>query len=156
MNIVQAFSIDHWSRFVVKQTHSRLRPMRSIARPSVTWEKLDIENGRLWNPTIPIHGPRSIQHGWEWYEMCFFVHWTPLSTTIFCFDLPEPLQPTTVKSALTSNMEKIDFSDPYAVFSVLLYELVSLYDSSVWSIRNHICEWESVCLITTSYMSIVD
>ena len=146
MKIVQAFSIDHWSRFVVKQTHKKLRPKRSFIRHHATWEKLDRGEGYLPNPNVPIHGPGSIQHGWEWYEMGFFIHWTPPhSTIILCFDLPEHLQ-TTIRSALASSTYKINFSDPYSVFSVLSYELLSLYDSSVWSIRNHICDWEAVRL----------
>lgn len=29
---------------------------------------------------------------------------------------------------------------------MLLYELLSLYDVSVWSLRNQICDWEAVFL----------
>ncbi|RYP21592.1 hypothetical protein DL767_009232 [Monosporascus sp. MG133] len=48
-----------------------------------------------------------------------------------------------IKSALTSGADKTDFSDAYSVFAVALYELLSLYDNSVWSIRDHICGWEA-------------
>jgi hypothetical protein len=145
---------DHWSRFVVKQTHEKLRPKRSFIRHQSKWEKLDLGTGRLPNPDVPIHGPQSIPHGWEWYEMGFFVHWTPHSTTILCFDLPEHLK-VSLQSALTSSTDKPDFSNPYSVFPVLLYELLSLYDSSVWSIRNHICDWEAVSLYMLILMSAV-
>ena len=133
--------VDHWSRFIVKQTRQKLRPKRSFVRHNLALE--DLGPNAL---SMPIHGTRSIQHGWEWYEMGFFVHWTPPhSTKILCFDLPDHLQ-AILQSALTSNLDKIDFYNPYSVFSMLLYELLSLYDVSVWSLRNHICDWEAVCL----------
>ncbi|OCK73236.1 purine and uridine phosphorylase, partial [Lepidopterella palustris CBS 459.81] len=141
----------HWSRFVVKQTHKNLRPKRSFIRHHAALEELDLEKGHLPNTNEPIHGPRSILHGWEWYEMCLFVHWTPPhSTTILCFDLPKQLQ-TLVQSALTSNPDMTGCSDPYSVFSVILYNVLCLYDNSVWSIRNHICEWEATRLQEPDY-----
>jgi len=64
---------------------------------------------------------------------------------ILCFDLPERFQ-ISIQSTMTASTNKIDFSDPYSVFAVIVYELISLYDNSVWSIRNHICDWEVVGL----------
>ncbi|RYP60604.1 hypothetical protein DL770_009958 [Monosporascus sp. CRB-9-2] len=127
---------NHWSRFVIKQTHEKLRPKHSFTRHHAT-------SSKLASPNVPIHGPHSIPHGWEWCEMGFFVHWTPPSSTIvLCFDLPQHFQ-ILVKLALTSSADKINFSDPYSIFAVVLHELLSLYDNSVWSIRNHICNWEA-------------
>lgn len=95
-------------------------------------------------PETPIHDSQTIQHGWEWYEIGFLVRWTPpSSTTIICFDLPQHVQ-SSVQSALASRINSSGFSDPFVLFAALLYELVSMYDNSVWSIRNHICEWEAV------------
>ncbi|KAF2181128.1 hypothetical protein K469DRAFT_590272 [Zopfia rhizophila CBS 207.26] len=100
----------------------------------------DSEEGCRPNPNVPIHGPGSIQHGWERYDRGVLIHWTPHSTTIPCFDLPEHLQ-MAIHSALASS--KDNYTDRYSVLSVLFYELLSLYDSSVWSVRNHICDWEA-------------
>ena len=75
--------------------------------------------------------------------MGFFVCWTPHHTTIMCFDLPQHFQ-MAFQSTLTSSKDNVELSDPYAVFTVLLYQMISLYDNSVWSIRNHICDWEAV------------
>ncbi|OCK81526.1 purine and uridine phosphorylase [Lepidopterella palustris CBS 459.81] len=133
---------NHWSRFVVKQIHTKLRHKRSFTRHDSISEKRDPGGNRLPNHNVPLHGPQSIQHGWEWYEMGFLVHWRPDNTTILCLDLPEPLQ-ASIQSALSSSTDEIDFSDPYSFFSILLHEVLSLYDSSVWSLRNHICEWEA-------------
>ncbi|OIW26742.1 hypothetical protein CONLIGDRAFT_716965 [Coniochaeta ligniaria NRRL 30616] len=133
---------NHWSRFVIKQTHERLQPKPSFTRHNCSLYKPVHGHSSVPNSDAPIHDSRSIQHGWEWYDIGFFIHWTPpCSTTIICSDLPQHAQ-TSVQSALTSRLNSTEFSDPYAVFAVLLYELVPLYDNSVWSIRNHICEWE--------------
>ena len=135
--------LDYWSRFVIKQTHERLRPKRNFIRHPVTWQTLDLKSSPLPNLRVPIHCSRSIQHGWEWYEMGFFVHWAPHNTTIICLDLPQHFQES-IQSSLASSRDNIELSDPYAVYTVLLCQIVTLYDNSVWSIRNHICNWESV------------
>ncbi|KAF2179935.1 purine and uridine phosphorylase [Zopfia rhizophila CBS 207.26] len=129
---------NHWSRFIVKQTHKELQPKSSFTRHHSTGEI-----GNLLNPNTPIHGPQSIRHGWEWYEMGFFVHWTPPhSTTLLCFDIPGHMR-ASLRSALSSSIDNIDLSDPYSVFSIIIYELLSLYNDSVWSLRNHICGVEA-------------
>lgn len=129
---------NHWSRFIVKQTHKELRPKSSFIRHNSA-----LEMGNLPHTHTPVHGPRSIKHGWEWYEMGFFVHWTPpYSTTLLCFDLPGHMK-ASFQSALSSSMDNNDLSDPYSIFSIVLFELLSIYNDSVWSMRNHICDVEA-------------
>ena len=77
--------------------------------------------------------------------MGFFVHWErPHTTTILCFDMPESHQPL-LQQSFSCNYNKFDHADPYSIFSVLVYDILALYDTSVWSMRNHICNWEAVC-----------
>lgn len=131
--------VAHWSRFVIKQVYDRLRPKRSFTRHPAA-------SSSPQGPNISMHDSRSIQHGWEWYEMGFFVHWEPHSgATIFCFDLPPHFQGS-IQSAFTSSTGNVVLSDPYSIFAILLHELLPLYDNSVWSLRNHICGWEAVSL----------
>ncbi|KAH7350407.1 hypothetical protein BKA66DRAFT_476291 [Pyrenochaeta sp. MPI-SDFR-AT-0127] len=132
-------SYNHWSRFIVKQTHTELRPKSSFTRHYSFGEISPLSKSNA-----PIHGPGSVKHGWEWYEMGFFVHWTPpCSTTLLCFDLPEHMK-ASFQSALQSVTEKSDLIDPYAVFGTVIHEILSLYNDSVWSLRNHICSMEAV------------
>ncbi|KAL8669047.1 MAG: hypothetical protein Q9168_006347 [Polycauliona sp. 1 TL-2023] len=51
----------------------------------------------------------------------------------------------TVRETLSSKQTKFDYADPYSVFSIIVYDILMLYDVSVWSMRNHICKWEAVC-----------
>jgi hypothetical protein len=136
----------------VKQTHKGLRPKRSFIRHDATLEQADLEKDKSMKQNIPIHGPQTISYGWEWYEMGFLVHWTPLSTTVLCIDLPQHLQ-ASIQTALMSSIDRTRFSNPYSIFVVLFSEVLSLYDNSVWSIRNHICDWEAVAFQTPSSLS---
>lgn len=136
---------DHWSRFSIKQTTKDLRPKRSFTPHHSSWGTLDLRGNIHSDHKTPLHDPQSIPHGWEWYEIGFFIHWTPPhNTKILCFDLPEHMQ-MSLRSALMSSANT-DLSDPYSIFSVIFYQVLTLYDNSVWSIRNHICNWESVRL----------
>ncbi|KAF2181367.1 hypothetical protein K469DRAFT_713803 [Zopfia rhizophila CBS 207.26] len=47
------------------------------------------------------------------------------------------------QSALPSSIDNPDLTDPYSVFGIVIYELLSLYNDSVWSLRNHICSVEA-------------
>lgn len=123
---------DHWSRFLVKQTYKKLWRKRSFIEHQPTG--------------VPIHGPKTIPNGWEWFEMSFFVHWRPpQSTTILCFDTPEKLQ-SLLGSALAHSGSNIDYIDPYSLFATVIDQILALYDTSVWSMRNHVCTAEAVRL----------
>ena len=130
MSDVTELCADSWSRFLIKQTYKTLRPKRSFIE---------------YQPAgMPIHGPKTVQNGWEWFEMGFFVHWKPSqSTVILCFDTPEKLQ-SLLGSALRRNSNDIDAADPYSLLSTLIDQVIALYDESVWSMRNHVCKAEEV------------
>jgi hypothetical protein len=92
-----------------------------------------------------MHGPHSVRHGWEWYEMGFFACWTPSgSVTLLCFDLPAKSQ-LEIQSMLCP--QDVSHFCPYAVFSLVSDALLRLYDDSVWAVRDHISQWEAVSLL---------
>ena len=116
---------------MVKQTYDSLRP-----KP--TFVKYEAHGAQ-------VHGPKTVEYGWRWFEMGFFVHWEPShTTTIFCFDIPESHQ-ILLQQSLSSKQAKLNHADPYSIFSVLVFDILALYDASVWSMRNHVCKWEAVC-----------
>ena len=133
---------DSWSRFLIKQTYKTLRPKRSFIE--------------YQSAGIPIHGPKTIANGWEWFEMGFFVHWKPSqTTTVLCLDTPEKLQ-SLLGSALRRNDCNIDTADPYSLLSTLIDQVIALYDESVWSMRNHVCAAEAVRLSSSRRNSDLD
>ncbi len=78
--------------------------------------------------------------------MGFIVHWKPTyTTTVLCFDTPEKLQ-NLLGSALQHKGSNIDIADPYSLLSTLIDQVITLYDESVWSMRNHVCAAEAVSL----------
>lgn len=127
----------YWSRFTVKQTYNKLQPKRTFT-PHIS--NHDDSTGKR-NADIAIHGPQSARHGWEWYEMGFFAHWTQSgSLTLLCFDLPAKSQSHIQSMTWPQDVSR---SCPYAVFPQVLDALLRLYDDSVWAIRNHISQWEA-------------
>lgn len=129
----------YWAHFNVKQTFESLRPKRTFV-PHISHQK-----AHHHDLDTLVHGPQSIENGWEWYEMGFFAHWNPLgSITLLCFDVPTKSQ-TAIETIFSSRNTKLD--TPYAAFALLSDELLQLYDSSVWSIRNHISQWEAVRIV---------
>lgn len=91
-----------------------------------------------------IHNLQTKPHGWVWYEMGFHIHWT-LSGGIkmLCFDVPEEVQEF-IQVALSSDAARIDFHDPFSPLLIAIREILTLYNTSVWAIRNHICQCEAV------------
>lgn len=74
--------------------------------------------------------------------MGFFASWKPLgSLTLICFDLPTKSQ-SKIQSMIGSYT--LDIFNPYSALLLILDEMLRLYDDSVWSIRNHISQWEAV------------
>lgn len=127
-----------WSRFTVKQTYDTLKPKRTFT-PHVSNHQSGTDT---WDAEIIVHGPQSTRYGWEWYEMGFVACWNSSGpVTLVCFHVPERMQ-SNVQSLFGVNA--VDTSAPYAVFSLISDALLRLYDDSVWSIRNHISQWEAV------------
>ncbi|KAK7191834.1 vegetative incompatibility protein HET-E-1 [Paraphaeosphaeria sporulosa] len=127
----------YWSRFTVKQTYDKLRAKRTYT-PHISNHHSGAGD---WNADVAIHGPQSVRHGWEWYEMGFFASWTPSgSITLLCFDLPVTLEKD-IQSMFCS--QGVSRWCPYAVFSLVSDALLRLYDDSVWTVRNHISQWEA-------------
>lgn len=74
--------------------------------------------------------------------MGFIACWNPPGLiTLVCFDVPERTQ-SNIQSLFGANT--VDTSSPYAAFALISNALLRLYDDSVWSIRNHISQWEAV------------
>ena len=77
--------------------------------------------------------------------MGFFTCWTQSGpTTLLCFDLPAKSRED-IQSMFTSQI--IPRSCPYTMFSLVSDALLRLYDDSVWSVRNHISQWEAVSFV---------
>lgn len=122
----------------MKQTYGILKPKRTFT-PHVSNHQSDTDG---WDAEIIVHGPQSTRYGWEWYEMGFIACWNPSGLiTLVCFDVPERTQ-SNIQSLFGANT--VDTSSPYAAFALISNALLRLYDDSVWSIRNHISQWEAV------------
>ncbi|UPX11169.1 uncharacterized protein EKO05_0001791 [Ascochyta rabiei] len=128
----------HWSRFIVKQTYNILLPKRTFT-PHLSNYQLG-HNSPI--DAVAVHGPQSMQFGWEWFEMGFFLSWKssgPL--TLICFDLP-PQSQSSIQKVLESRT--VNLTSPHSLLVFVADELLQLYDDSVWSIRNHISQGEAV------------
>jgi hypothetical protein len=116
--------------------------------PHVSNHQLGLDNT---SNDMAVHGPQSLRHGWEWYEMGFFASWKSSGQlTLICFDLPTKSQ-SMIRSMIDSHA--IDVSNPYSVFLPVTDELLRLYDDSVWSIRNHISQWEAVSRVVKCFVT---
>ena len=74
--------------------------------------------------------------------MGLFAYWMQSgSLTLLCFDLPAKSQ-SHIQSMTWPQV--VSRSCLYAVFPQVLDALLRLYDDSVWTIRNHISQWEAV------------
>lgn len=95
------------------------------------------------------HEPGQIIHNnsqadYVWHRLGFFTSWTPsCSTTFFCFDLPTGLQDS-IKAALCRSGTELQLTDPFAVHTVLVDEIVALYDQALWSLREQVRNLEKV------------
>jgi hypothetical protein len=78
--------------------------------------------------------------------MGFITKWSPPNrNVVICFDAPRALQ-TRLEEVLSSDREKREVHDPYALHSVIVDEVLAIYDSSVWSLRDLVRSVEQVLL----------
>ena len=71
-----------------------------------------------------------------WHKISFFARWiSPGLVTVLCFNL----QPTTIESfqlVLKDTINSTNLCDPYSYFIPLISEVSSLFDTSIWSMRD--------------------
>jgi hypothetical protein len=67
-----------------------------------------------------------------------------LALTLLCFDLPVKLEKD-IQSNFCSH--DVSFWCPYAMFPLISDVLLQLYDDSVWTVRNHISQWDAVSVV---------
>ena len=84
------------------------------------------------------------QHDYEWNNMAFFSTWN-LSDgqAMFCFDVPRIFYDN-LRAYLLSPSVIIDFQDIYSFHSLIVDEVIKLFDRSVWSIRDSVRKTEKV------------
>jgi hypothetical protein len=93
---------------------------------------------------IALHSKQTIPHGWEWYETTLMISWNAeRGVTIIVLDAPTQMK-SALRVSLQEHAEGLDMTDPYALLTELIEQMISLYTDSIWSIRNHVCHCESV------------
>jgi hypothetical protein len=125
----------------VKQIFEALR-----ANPTFVQHKSyqDPNAEKLISSYVALHGEQSAPYGWRWHELGLYMRSDSDSgLDILCLGFPEQLQ-TSICSALEDGVQGLEASDPWAIISVILREILVLYTDSVWSLRNHICKCETV------------
>ena len=86
----------------------------------------------------------SASHAYEWYEMAFITYFVPdVARIILCLDVPPALQPQML-SALSLQFQQGHEFDAYSAHIPLIYEMITLYDNSVWGLRDTIRTIEKV------------
>lgn len=135
----------HWSRFIVKQTFSNIQPKRSFTRH----QSIYTSNVNKSSRSLSIHTSDTAPYGWQWYEMWFFTYWSsPDSMTLMCLDVPTEMQ---LSLEQMFSIQEVIRDTPYSVFQIVTDELLRAYDRSIWSIRDHISQWEVVSIRSRSW-----
>ena len=84
-----------------------------------------------------------MQSLYSWSEMSFFTTSTTGFTINLCFDVPKGAK-TRIYQALASGQQPFDIRDIYASHVTLLDEILTMYDESVWAIRDGVRQIEKV------------
>lgn len=88
-----------------------------------------------------------------WDNMGFFTNWLSADHQVtLCFDLPLALQARS-QSALFLD-QGLNLNDPYSSHTIIVGEVLSLFDLSVWSLRDSVRMLEKgMSIMRTDYMS---
>ena len=93
-------------------------------------------------------GEGANQHAYEWYEMGFFTRWTSKGGhVLFCFDIPLILRHR-LETLFLSPWTTPKLSDLYSLHVLVIDEIIKLFDTSVWSLRDIVRATEMVKLPT--------
>ena len=102
-----------------------------------------------------VQGVNVGRHEYEWYEMGFFTTWiSQNSHSIFCFDMPQSSLADLTKavssssSSSSSSSRTLDSASIYALHVIIIDEILKLFDTAVWSLRDTIREVELVDILS--------
>ena len=85
--------------------------------------------------------------GYVWYEMEFFISWITLNQVlVICFETPKVFQDR-LFLAVEHSKENTDRLNPYFFPILIMDEVITLHDESVWGLRDHIRGIEKVGLL---------
>jgi hypothetical protein len=80
---------------------------------------------------------------YKWHEMTFFSLWTPQYSQILCFSVPREFNERLLHTLAHLSFD-MNPADPYSLYIPLVEALLTLYDQSVWSIRDLVRDVEKV------------
>ena len=87
---------------------------------------------------------RKAEFGYDWYRLGFFTDWhTSGKAVTLCFGLPDMVKDSIVKAVRTNGM-RIPPVDPFALHTVLVEEVVALFDQALWHWRDLVRRIEKV------------
>jgi hypothetical protein len=87
---------------------------------------------------------RKAEFGYDWHTLSFFTDWHTSGTVItLCFGLPNMMKDSIMKAVKTNGM-RIPFVDPFALHTVLVEEVVALFDQALWHWRDLVRRIEKV------------
>jgi hypothetical protein len=78
-----------------------------------------------------------------WYEMSFFTYWSPTYCMTLCIGTPDDLE-LRLAAILSADSESVNVFDPFAMQVLLVDQVITIYDQSVWDIRDVIRKVEKV------------
>ncbi|KAH8711821.1 hypothetical protein GQ44DRAFT_714242 [Phaeosphaeriaceae sp. PMI808] len=74
--------------------------------------------------------------GYTWHEMAFFSRWESNHRQItLCVNTPDNFQDN-LEQNVASQHSEFDLSDPFALYLPIVDQIITLYDQSVWCIRD--------------------
>lgn len=80
-----------------------------------------------------------------WFEMTFFSSWTPTKCSMLCIGVP-PGFVDVLETSISHISTGVIPSDPFSLHIPLIESMISLQNSSVWSIRDIVRSTEKVSL----------
>jgi hypothetical protein len=86
------------------------------------------------------------KYPYDWHKPGFFTSWTPQGkTVILCFNAPTILKEAIIRSAMATDLE-LEMHMPFKLHNILVEEIVTLFDKSVWAWRDLVRDLEKVSL----------
>ncbi|ORY18334.1 hypothetical protein BCR34DRAFT_529167 [Clohesyomyces aquaticus] len=79
--------------------------------------------------------PEHLGSNYVWHDMTFVSRWNPDRCSVLCIGVPNSFQHL-LNSTLLSMWSRIPPSEPYSLHVPLIEAIVSMQDSSVWSVRD--------------------